>query len=163
MKPLRERLTYANVVATIALVLAVAGGTAPALVDNSPTTVFDAEKGLSEDTVKIMDLPAIGDFRASCALSGGAVSGEVIAGWKNRTDSRQLVFLDDGGPNPTVHSVQPGGVATFMVLIDTEMLELDIFRPRDGGTPMAQLSIAVYFPDRDCDRVVVAAVGIGSE
>lgn len=136
---IRRRLSYANVVATLALFLAIGGGTAAAIVIINSKSGFDAVKGVGEESEKVLGVPKVGAVKASCD------EGRIIINWKNATDARQKVFVDDGGMNPTVHTLGAGDVGIIINggLPAPDMLHLLVLRPGNGGTPMAEVGMII--------------------
>ena len=100
MRRLRPHLTYANVVATIALVLAVSGGTAAIAITASKNSVTTKSiqkgavraKNLGPVVVRTQTGPGIGQGIAKCAKGERVIGGGGIA-----TDSlRTSVPLGNG-------------------------------------------------------------------
>ena len=69
-KSLRGKLTYANVVATLALFLVLAGGLAAAAISGSGTAKFGGQKGLIvSEWVTVLNLPGVGKLQGFCSKS----------------------------------------------------------------------------------------------
>jgi hypothetical protein len=72
MKQLRRHLTYANVVATLALMLVIAGGTAIAASKNTVTsTAIKPYNVTARDLAGTRVVQATGQFKATASCSGG--------------------------------------------------------------------------------------------
>jgi hypothetical protein len=98
MKKLRPRLSYANVVATLALVIAVAGGTTAIAVSKAPknSVVSSSIKpyNVTADDlagIRVVTAVASGTAVASCArgerLLGGGASGDLAASFPSNNNT----------------------------------------------------------------------------
>jgi len=70
MRALANRLTYANVMSTLAVFLVLAGGIAAAAISGSGSVKFGGQKGLvNGEWVTVLNLPGIGKLQAFCGKS----------------------------------------------------------------------------------------------
>jgi hypothetical protein len=163
---IRGRLSYTNVVATLALVFAIGGGTAAAIVivGGAPAG-FDAVKGVGARSQTVLGVPGVGAVKAKCDEHG------VVINWKNQTDGRQLILVDDGGADPRAHSLGGGEVGIIIRISpigpapgkQNDMLRLQAVSPSDGGTPMAEVGIIINWTPGDCQTAFLGAQSLSSE
>ena len=93
---IRQRLTYANVVATLALFAAVGGGAVAAVGGSGGTVRVGAVKPGTFPGTKVLGLAGVGVLRAEC------FKGNTGGQWTNRSGKPQTVTVDVGSSAPTV-------------------------------------------------------------
>ena len=156
---LRSKLTYANVMSTLAVALVIGGGTASAIIVYDAPAGFNAVKGIQTPRT-VLGVPGVGTVTASCGRAG------IVIHWKNRTPQGQLVFVDPGGSRePTGVSLGSGeerGIIVFGAPDPYEMVHVQAVRPGNGGTPMAEVGIVINWRG-DCATATVAAHSESSE
>jgi len=149
----RSKLTFANIAASVALLVAVGGGTASAIIINGAPAGFNAVTGLQKART-VLGVPGVGNLTAACGRGG------IIINYKNTTPQGQLVFADPGGSAQTTGlSLGPGQTHSIIVYDRPnpfEMAHIQAMRPGNGGTPMAQVGIVINFRG-DCATTVVGA------
>lgn len=109
MKGILKRLSYSNVVATVALVLAIGGGayaTANRQKSKLPGAgaTVSANKRLISSTsfTRVLRIKGMGRFLAQCQ------GGQLIFRYSNTTPRNQELFRDSGGPDPALLSIGTG-------------------------------------------------------
>ena len=157
----REKLTYANVMSTLAVFLVLGGGITAAAISGSGSVKFGGQKGVSPapswDT--ILNLSGIGKVQAQCG------KGTNIA-FRNTSGKKLLAtFLEN-----------EGGGAQDALLDDKDRLQ-ETFEPADNGIDtirfhvatlngkvMAEITASNRYPDDfACAKRTVAAQAVSSE
>jgi hypothetical protein len=155
VRKLRSRLTYANVMATLAVALALGGGGfALANVSGSGNVRFGAEKGLSVGSFEnVLTMPGVGKVQAICS------KGTLIR-VKNTSGKTFAVTRFSEVDGDFDSEVVPDGEASTETFIQFPMdtVRYHVFRAGGDGTPMADITVSTRYTDGAAcaGRVVVA-------
>ena len=151
MQGLREKLTYANVMSTLAVFLALGGGYAIATIKGDGRIVQGSEV-IEIDPETVANIPGVVKVRASCT---GALEFEL----KNLSGAAQQ--LEIGLGNDTEDEVLlPGEKATF---IGSGNTLVQAFRPSGSGSPIASLTISGQYLGSCAAPHPVAVTAVSSE
>ena len=156
---LKERLTYANVAATLALAVAIGGGIAIAGDGNEPEDphpVVARQAGFAldpDESKRLLKLPGIGTLTGQCTASD---EGRIM--FVNRSNDK-LVLSSVGANHSTVdprvrsQAVAPGEPSTFGVGDDFTSDRVSLY-PQSAKkvTPQAEFSLEI----RGCELVARA-------
>nr|MBA2601338.1 hypothetical protein [Actinomycetota bacterium] len=146
-----------NVVGYIALFVALSGTAGAIIIIGGAPAGFDATKGVGATSERVLRVPGVGVVSARCDVAGLDIN------WKNTTPGAQKLFVDDGGMDPSVHSLRSAAAVGFIVDgVRPEHVQLLAFKPGDAGTPMAEVGIWVQFGG-DCVNAQVAVQSLSSE
>jgi hypothetical protein len=160
IKWLAARLSYANVMATLA-VFVVLGGAAAATLRGNGSVKFGAEKGLDKASYEtVLNLSGLGKVQAIC---GGQTGIRFI----NRSGKEVQATLEQGSDEIFFGATMAdgenfeGGAATQDNGIDT--LRFHVFTADADGKPMADITVSHKYPgDSNCAGRTVAAQAVAS-
>ncbi len=163
MKRVAGKLSYANVMATVAVFLVLGGGVTMAAISGNGSVRFGAIKGLAvQEWETVLNLPGIGKVQAFCSkgteirfknTSGGALQGSLL----RETDSDfEATVLPDGSSVDTV--AQGVGEEDG---IDT--MRFHVFKTSASGKPMADITVGHQYGDLSCEDRTATAQAVASE
>jgi hypothetical protein len=158
IKRLQARLTYANVMATVAVFLAIGGGVTLAAVSGSGSVKFGAEKGLNvEEFETVLSLPGIGQIQAGCFVDVSKVrfkntSGETLQATAVRASDASF----EGSALADGRSLERQGGDP------QNTFRFHVFKADPDGTPAADVTVGSRFVE-SCAGRTVTAQAISSE
>jgi hypothetical protein len=163
VKRVTDRLSYANVMATVAVFLALGGGITMAAISGDGSVRFGAEKGLTEfEWETVLNLPGVGKVQAYCAkgteirfknTSGGTLQ---ASGLREADPAFDAATLAD---NESLGIVVQG----FGAYDNIDTLRLHVFRASAGGKPTADIIVSHQYGPAGCEQRAVAAQAVASE
>jgi hypothetical protein len=149
---LRRHLTYANVMSTLGVFLALAGGYAIAKAGGEGSSVRSAQvTNLGPDYKTILKIPGLGKVQTAC-INGD----ETMVAWKTGQDPlRVLVDREDG--SFAFHS-NAGSRSAYEVGLSGlgAHIEFHVFRRQGQDTPQTFVSAAANDFGGDCASNVAA-------
>ena len=151
---MRRHLTYANVMSTAGVFLALGGGYAAAkLAGGGGDKVTDGQVfNLNENFKTIASAPGVGKVKANC----DPMTEDTLLAWKT-TDHRVRLFHEQEGSTGGFQS-NAGEQHTFLLNIPEPRIELHIIGDRDNDQPQVTVSAAgIDFSD-GCAVQVAAQV-----
>jgi hypothetical protein len=152
MQRIRERLTYANVMSTLGVFLALGGGYAIASSVKGDGRVIQKGKAVGSDFETVAKVPGVVRVQARCS---GALQISI------RNDSGAAIELDAGVGNDTdVIQILPGVEETYS---GDGNLVVQAFRPQGNGKPMASLTISGKYQGTCAVEHFVAVTAVSSE
>ena len=152
-----SRLTYANLMATLAVFLALGGGLALATIHGNGSVRFGGQRGLPSDHrfVTILDLQGLGKLQAAC----GATSPNDKVRFKNTSGGRLNATVFDE-PNGDFHATPLSNGDTlqtvFAAFDSFDTVRFHVFRAGRRGTPAADI-VASHKYGSGCSGNTVAA------
>jgi hypothetical protein len=156
VRGLRSRLSYANVMATLAVALALGGGGfALANISGSGNVRFGAEKGLSSAHYEtVLALSGVGKLKAFCGKS-------TLIRFKN-TSSKTLQLTrfreQDGDFDSDKVAAGEVSLETSFSGFPRDTVRYHVFRAGGDGTPMADIAASTKYPaNLACASRTVAA------
>jgi hypothetical protein len=155
IRRLLSRLSYANVMATLAVVLALGGGGfALANVSGSGDVRFGAEKGLTPGGFEtVLTMPGVGKLQAVCS------KGTLIRVKNTSGKTLQVTRFREIDGDFDSDTVPDGQVSTLtFIQFPMDTVRYHVFRAGGDGTPMADLTVSTRYTDGAAcaGRVVVA-------
>jgi hypothetical protein len=161
MKRVAGKLSYANVMATVAVFLALGGGITMAAISGNGSVRFGGTKGLPFfERETVLNLPGIGKVQADCEQvteirfrnkSGGTLQ----ASFRRESDSDfGAAVLVDGESLATSAQLTGGDDA-----IDT--IRFHVFKA--DGKPAAEITVSHRYAPGSCEARVVTAQAVASE
>jgi hypothetical protein len=160
-KRLSERLTYANVMATVAVCLVIGGGVTLAAVSGSAKIKFGAEKGLSISGYEtVLSIPGVGKVQAFCE------KGTLIRFKNTSGKTLKVTAFSEYNGDREISSVASGGSSLeFYVGGGASGSDhLHVFRASASGTPAADITVGYdYGVDGACPNRTVTAQAVSSE
>ncbi len=163
MKRVAAKLSYANVMATVAVFLVLGGGITMAAISGDGSVRFGAKNGLTaSEWETVLNLPGIGRVQARCSkrteirfknTSGRALQGSLL----RETDSDfAATVLPDGGTLDTVAQAveEEEGIET---------MRFHVFKTSASGKPMADITVGHQYGDFDCEDRTATAQAVASE
>jgi hypothetical protein len=156
-----SRVSYANVAATLALFLALAGGGyALATIQGNGSVKFGGEKGLPNDQsfATVLNLPDFGKVQANCSKAD-------TVRFKN-TSGGQLyatAFSNDQADDPeAAHLANGDNLSEFAFAFNPATIRFHVYRPDANGQPMAEITASLDFGGGGCANNSVAAQAVMS-
>ena len=151
MQRIRERMTYANVMSTVAVFLALGGGLAFAAIKGDGRIVQKGKAvGLEPETVA--KVPGVVRVRADC-------TGSLQIHIRNDSDAAITLFAGVGN-DTSVDELLPGVEETYP---GNGNLVVQAFRPQGNGSPMASLTISGVYQGTCAVEHFVAVTAVSSE
>ena len=154
-----SRLSYANVAASLALFLALAGGGfALASIQGNGSVKFGGEKGLPNDFSfeTVLNLPDFGKVQAKCSKADSIRFKNTSGGTLNATAASTETASD-----PEAETLANGDTISEIVFgtpVDT--VRFHVYRPDADGQPMAEITASLSYGSGGCpnNNVGVQAV-----
>jgi len=159
IKRLSARLTYANVMATVAVFLAIGGGVTLAAIGGSGRVKFGGEKGLTLFTYEtVLSLPGVGKIQASCS------KGTNIR-FKNKSGKtlRATVHRSSTGDFESDTLANNESLEHFAGIPDPDTLRFQVFRTSGSGKPAADITVGSRYGGGACEQRMVTAQAVSSE
>jgi hypothetical protein len=163
MKRVAGRLSYANVMSTVAVFLALGGGITLAAIQGDGSFRFGAAKDLPFlEWETVLSVPGIGKVQVFCAkgtgvrfknTSGGTLQASVLRETDGDFEAASLA------ENESLETLAQGVGASDN--IDT--LRFHAFKASAGGKPTADLTLSHQYNDGDCANRAAAAQAVASE
>jgi hypothetical protein len=136
MSRLRARLSYANVMSTAAVFLAIGGGVAFAVIQGSGKAVFSGEKGLpTVGFVKVAGVPGVGKVLGHCNGVNNTIRFKNTSGTKLTVTS----FNQETGATTGPGILDDGETDDWIAGSDTTRYH--VFKFNDSGRPMADFAV----------------------
>ena len=163
MKRVTGKLSYANVMATVAVFLALGGGITIAAISGDGSVRFGAEKGLTEfEWETVLTLPGIGKVQAFCS------KGTSIRFRNTSGEQLQASVLRGQGAQFDGDILGQGGALAQAVFADSEDSNIDtmrfhVFKASASGQPMADITVSHQYGAGECDDRSAAAQAVASE
>lgn len=158
IKRLSPRLTYANVMATIAVFLAIGGGVTLAAIGGSGSVKFGGHKGLAFDSFDtVLTLPGVGKVQAQCSKG-------TFVRFKNTSGKTLHVTAHDVADDDFSGEAVPDN-GSLQVLSGPDLAEtirFQAFRAGGDGTPAADITVGAKWV-ASCDQRVITAQAVSSE
>ena len=147
-----QKLTYANVMATLGVFLALGGGYAVATIQGNGNAVFNGNANkLNANYKTIANVPGIVRVNAACA-------GEVLYRIKN-TSSKTLLMHRGTGGGTFDYKMQPGESEDFFNDgVQTQIFH--VYRARGDMTPAALVTISSFYPN-SCEGAYISVAALG--
>lgn len=155
---LGSRLTYANVIATLALCLAIGGGVTLAAVGGSGSVKFGAEKGLSSAAFEtVLSLNGIGKVQAFCD------NDVTIVRFKNTSGKRlQATSVRASDGSFFGEALDDGDALQHQAGNPQATFRFHVFTADANGKPAADITVGSKFAT-PCPNRVVTAQAVRSE
>ncbi len=159
LERIRGRLTYANVVATLAVCLAIGGGVTLAAVNGSGTVKFGGEKGISSEAYEtVLSVPGVGKVQALCSKG-------TLVRFKNTSGKTLAATVERAAAGDFEEDVLADGesLETFG-FFDVDTLRFHAFRQAASGTPATDITVGVSYPGGvDCSARTVTAQAVSKD
>jgi hypothetical protein len=150
IKRLKARLSYANVMATIAVFVAIGGGVTLAAVGGSGKVKFGGEKGISGGGFEnVLSVPGVGKIQAQC-LKGTFIR------FKNTSGKSLYVTVEDPDSDGFTDALLADGESIQEVSVGTQTFRFHAFRAAGGGTPAADITVGAKWTVDCGPRAVIA-------
>jgi hypothetical protein len=163
VKRVASKLSYANVMATVAVFLVLGGGITMAAISGDGSVRFGAKKGLTKfEWETVVNLPGIGKVQARCSkgtgvrfknTSGGTLQGSVL---READSDFVATVLPDGGTLDTFAL----GIAEAD---DIDTMRFHVFKTSASGKPMADITVGHQYGDGACENRTATAQAVASE
>jgi hypothetical protein len=163
MSQISGRLSYANVMSTVAVFLALGGGVTLAAISGDGSVRFGAEKGFPVmEWSTVLNLPGIGKVQALCSKGGTGIRFKNTSG-----ETLQASVLREGDGNVAAASL-PQSQSLEMVALgigddDIDTMRFHMFKASDSGTPTVDITVSHQYGDASCEQRAAAAQAVASE
>ncbi len=147
-----RHLTYANVMSTLGVFLALAGGFAIAKISGDGSVRSGQLTDLDGDFATVVSVPKLGKVTAAC------VGGLTKVAWNNTIPTNERVsvdFIDTA----TQFLSDPGQSSAYTMSLPESKLVFHVFRNNGDDTPQTVVNVAASgFSDPCADSVAAEAV-----
>ena len=160
LRRLISHLSYANVIATVAVFLALAGGGyALATIQGHGRVSFGGQKGLSDGSfATILNLPGIGKVQGRCGMSDSVR-------FKNTSGRELQATVSEGAVGDFEAEPLSDGASLsqqFHAFDGLDTVRFHVYRAGTDGTPMAEITASHKFRS-GCASNAIAVQAVSSD